>query len=69
MPRKILGEISIGNDSSFIQNPSEFFPEIIRGNIALEPHSLYALDNNMIVIEILEAAKISAQNGETVLLK
>ncbi|NLD23089.1 MAG: gfo/Idh/MocA family oxidoreductase, partial [Bacteroidales bacterium] len=34
--------------------------------IEIEPYSLYSLDNNVRVVEILDAARKSAKEGRTV---
>lgn len=62
-------QIELQVSKEVYQDPFAYFADVIRGKIKLAPHSLYALDNNMVVMEILEAAKISAENGETVVLK
>lgn len=50
-------------------DPFAFFAGVIKGTIVLPPHDLSSLENNMIVMEILEAAKKSAKTGKTVKLK
>ncbi|MCH6232980.1 Gfo/Idh/MocA family protein [Cognataquiflexum rubidum] len=49
-------------------DPFSYFAEVIRGKIKVEDYSLYSLNNNMIVAEILDAARKSAEKGETVFL-
>lgn len=41
---------------------------VVRGTTKLEAFDLYSLENNLIVMEILEAAKESAASGKTVFL-
>lgn len=50
-------------------NPFTFFAAVIQGNIVLKPSDLSSLENNLIVIKILDAARKSAQTGETVRLE
>ena len=51
-----------------IDNSFRYLKAVIRGNIELNPTDLSALENNMVVMEILQAAMISAKEGRTVLL-
>ncbi len=50
-------------------DPFEFFRSVVRGEIKMDPHDLSGLPLNMIVMEILEAAKISAREGRTIEIK
>ena len=50
-------------------DPFAFFVAVIRGTIKLQPNDLSSLENNMIVVEILEAARESAKTGKTIKLK
>lgn len=45
------------------------FAAVVRGDITLPPYDLTSLENNMIVMEILDAAKKSAAKNKTVVLK
>jgi predicted dehydrogenase len=47
-------------------DPFAFFAAVIRREIALPPYDLSSLENNMVVMEILEAAKLSAKKGKAV---
>lgn len=49
-------------------DPFALFAAVIRNEITLSEYDLSSLENNMIVIEILEAAKISSQTGRVVKL-
>ena len=49
-------------------DPFSYFAEVIRGKIKMEKYNLYSLDNNMIVVEILDAARRSAASKQTVFL-
>ena len=50
-------------------DPFAYLAAVVRNEISISPTDLSALQNNMIVIEILEAAKISARTGKRVVLK
>ena len=50
-------------------DPFALFAALIRGTHQLAPYDLSALENNMIVMEILEAAKESAATGKKVMLR
>ena len=50
-------------------DPFSLLAAVVRGTISLPPHDLSSLENNMVVVEILEAAQKSAKNGKTINLK
>ena len=50
-------------------NPFSYFAAIVRGKLKMEDSDPSSLQNNMIVMEILEAAKESARTSKTVYLK
>lgn len=47
-------------------DPFTLFASVIRGETTLPPYDLSSLENNMIVMEILNAARLSAKNGKAV---
>ncbi len=49
-------------------DPFAMFAAVIKGDISLPPYDLSSLENNMIVVEILEAASKSAKKGKAVRL-
>lgn len=49
-------------------DPFSFFAAVVRGEIEVHPQDLSALENNVTVVEILEAAKKSAEIGQKVTL-
>lgn len=51
-----------------IHDPFTYLAAAVRGEIKVAPYDLSALDNNMLVMEILEAAKTSAKTGKAVSL-
>ncbi len=50
-------------------DPFSFFAAVIRKEITLQSYDLSSLENNMLVVEILDAAKESAKFNKTVFLK
>ena len=50
-------------------DPFHYFAGVIRGEIEMPPYSLYTLENNMLVMQILDAAKRSAETGRTIILE
>ncbi len=50
-------------------DPFAYFSAVVRKEIQLRPSDLSSLENNLIVMEILDAAKISASSGSTVYLQ
>jgi predicted dehydrogenase len=50
-------------------DPFSLFAAVIKKEITLAPYDLNSLENNMLVMEILEAAKLSAKTGKTIKLK
>jgi predicted dehydrogenase len=50
-------------------DPFRVLTQVVRNNIRLSAYDLYSLENNLLVMEILEAAKKSARSGKTIALK
>lgn len=50
-------------------DPFSYFAAVIRNEIKVASTDLSSLENNMIVVEILDAAKRSAREGRTITLK
>jgi predicted dehydrogenase len=50
-------------------DPFAYLAAVVRGEIKVQPTDLSSLENNMIVMEILEAAKKSAKEGKVIPLK
>lgn len=49
-----------------LADPYAYFEAVIRGDVVVEPTDLSSLENNVTVMEILEAAKMSAKEGRTI---
>jgi predicted dehydrogenase len=58
-----------GNDVSVYEDPFAYFADVLKGRIEVEPYGPYSLENNLRVVEILDAARQSARKGKTVYLK
>ena len=54
------------DDVTVYEDPFTYFGDVINGKITVEPFGLYSLENNLRVVEILEAARESARTGKTV---
>ena len=50
-------------------DPFSVLKAVVRGELVLPNYDVYSLENNLIVMEILQAAKESAASGKTVYLK
>ena len=50
-------------------DPFAYLSAVVHGEVKLKPTDLSSLENNVIVVEILEAARKSAKEGKTVNLK
>lgn len=48
-------------------DPFAYLAAVVRNEIKIQPYDLSALENNMMVMEILEAAKTSAKTGKAIL--
>ena len=51
------------------EDPISYFADVVRGKIQPPKNSLYSLENNVMVVRILDAARESAKTGKTVFLK
>ncbi len=51
------------------EDPFAFFTAVIRGEVNMKPFDLSSLENNMLVVEILDAARLSAKTKKTIKLK
>ena len=47
-------------------NPFAYFADVIRGRVVMPRFGTYTLENNLIVVRILDAARRSAETGQTV---
>jgi predicted dehydrogenase len=56
-------------DIPVYEDPFSYFADVVRGKITVGKNSLYSLENNVTVVQILEAARESAKTGKAVNLK
>ncbi len=56
-------------DIPVYEDPFSYFADVVRSRVTVGKNSLYSLENNLTVVQILEAARESAKTGKTVLLK
>lgn len=61
--------LSLDKRKAPYDDPFSLLAAVVKNKITLSPYDLSSLKNNMIVMEILEAAKKSARTGKTVRLK
>lgn len=54
------------DDVAVYTDPFSYFYDVLNNKITVEPYSLYSLENNVRVVEILDAARKSAKEGKTV---
>ncbi len=52
--------------SAPFDDPFAYFRAVIRGDVEMQPYDLSALENNLLVVEILDAARESAATGTTI---
>lgn len=57
-----------GDDVEVYEDPFAYLADVINENIEVIPYGLYSLENNMLVVQILEAARKSAKKGKVVYL-
>ncbi len=63
------GQVTIKPLVSPFNDPFAYLAALVRGGIKAQPDDLSSLENNMIVMEILEAAKESVREGKVISLK
>ncbi|WP_026951106.1 Gfo/Idh/MocA family protein [Algoriphagus mannitolivorans] len=61
-------KINLSPRAKPFDDPFSVLIAVVRGNLSLSPFDPYSLENNLIVMEILQAAKESAARGETIYL-
>jgi predicted dehydrogenase len=57
------------DDIPVYEDPFAYFANVIHKNIVQPEYGLYSLKNNLLVVQILDAARQSAKTGKTILLK
>lgn len=56
-------------DIPVYEDPFSYYADVVRGKVTVGKNSLYSLENNVTVVQILDAARESAKTGKTVSLK
>jgi predicted dehydrogenase len=59
-------EIRVTDFPSAALEPFNYFANVIRGNLIVKKTDLSSLENNLIVVKILDAARESAKTGKTI---
>lgn len=57
------------HDIPVYEDPFSYYADVIRGRAIVAKNSLYSIENNQTVVQILEAARESAKSGKTVFLE
>jgi predicted dehydrogenase len=55
-------------DVPVYDDPFSYFADVLRGKIQIPKKGTYSLENNIMVVKILDAARESAKTGETVVI-
>jgi predicted dehydrogenase len=66
MDAELITQVT-ANDIAVYEDPFAYFADVIKGKIKMKNSDLYSLDNNILVVGILSAARESAKTGKTVL--
>ncbi len=61
--------LKLPEPASPYDDPFTYFKAVIRREIKMPPFALSSFENNLLVMEILDAARKSAKTGKTILLK
>jgi predicted dehydrogenase len=56
-------------DVAVYEDPFSYLADVLRARIKVPVNGLYSIENNVMVVRILEAARESAKTGKTVLLR
>jgi predicted dehydrogenase len=56
-------------ETGIYEDPFSYFADVIKGKIQIPKNGLYSLENNLMVVKILDAARESAKTGKTIQLK
>jgi predicted dehydrogenase len=63
------GRIQLDRSMRPFDDAYSFFASVLRGDTSVEPNDLSSLENNLIVVEILEAARESDRTGKRVTIE
>lgn len=62
-------KIKLGDRPSPYNDPFALLEAVVRNKITLAPYDLYSVENNLIAVEILDAARESAKTGRLIKLE
>ena len=62
-------KVVTAKDIMVYEDPFSYFFDVLKGKVTMKPYDLYALDNNVQVVRILQAALESAKTGKTIWFK
>ncbi len=62
---EMTGKVT-ANEVAVYEDPFSCFADVLNGKISLSDYDPYSLENNLLVVRILEAARESAKTGKTV---
>lgn len=65
MKMEQLKEVT-SEDIAVYEDPFAYFYDVIKGNVKMTDYDPYSLSNNVIVVQILDAARESAKSGKTI---
>lgn len=54
------------NDVKVYEDPFAYFADVIKGKVKMAPYDLYSIENNLLVVKILDAARTSSKTGQVV---
>jgi predicted dehydrogenase len=63
-----LTKLVTAKDITVYEDPFSYFADVIKGKIKMTSYDPYSLENNIMVVRILQAARESAATGKTVVL-
>jgi hypothetical protein len=50
-----------------LHDPFAYFTKLVKEDYPVEPYGLSSMENNLVVVQILEAAKHASKTGQTVI--
>jgi len=66
--REAHNRVVTAKDIPVYEDPFAYLADVVQGRITVAENGLYSLENNLMVVRILEAAKESAKTGKTVVM-
>ena len=66
--QELVNSIKVSKQEILFSDPFRYFVGVIKGDVEMHPYALSSLENNLIVMEILDAAKESARTNRAVIM-